>query len=132
MERRAAGQDMQFKGGRYWSLSGQFFDAVAILKNGKTLFLNERAAEILGGKTFTGLTGRPIFDLIHVGSRRDVEVRISQAIAEPSKPGAVVQEKFLRIDGTTVLVDLMLIGITYNGEPALQIMFREVTGSGYG
>lgn len=123
---------MQFKGGRYWPLSGQFFDAVAILKDGKILFLNDRAAEILGAKTFAELTGRPIFDLIHSDSWPDIGARICQTIEEPSKPAPVVQEKFLRIDGTTVLVDLMLIGITYNSEPALQLMFREVTGSGHG
>ena len=111
---------------RYRCLLEQTFDAVAIHKNKKIAFLNERAAQILGAATPDDLTGRSIFDLIDPDSCRDLEERIRMMASDPAKPVPVLREKFIRVDGTTVTVDVMAVRITDTGDPAIQVMFREI------
>jgi PAS domain S-box-containing protein len=109
----------------YKSLLEQSFDAIAIHKEGKITFLNERAAKVLGAAKPEDLTGRPIFDFIHPDSRRDLEDRLKEMSAVGmSVP--VITEKFIRTDGSTVTVEIMAIRFEDNGIPAFRVAFREV------
>ncbi|MDP2797295.1 MAG: PAS domain S-box protein [Methanoregula sp.] len=112
---------------RYRRLLEQSFDAIAIHKNKKNAFLNEKAAKILGAVTPQDLIGRSIFDLIHPDSRRDIEERIRKMSNEHGVPVPVLREKFFRVDGTTVTVEVMAMSFNDNGLPAIQLVFREIT-----
>lgn len=125
-DRKQAEDALRASEEQYRCLLEQSFDAVAIHKNEKIAFLNERAARILGAGTPQDLVGRPLFDLIHPDSRKDLEERIRMMTAEPRKPVPMLREKFFRVDGTPVTVDMMAIRITDNGLPAIQVMFREI------
>jgi hypothetical protein len=41
-------------------------------------------------------------------------------------PVPVLREKFLRVDGTPVTVDVMAMSFNDNGVPAVQVVFREI------
>jgi PAS domain S-box-containing protein len=110
----------------YQQLLEQSFDAVAIHKDKKIVFLNERAATILGARTPKDLIGRSIFDFIHPDSRKDLEDRIRKLSASPGMPVPVLTEKFFRVDGTTVSVEVMAISFDNNGIPAIRVVFREI------
>ena len=111
---------------RHRRLLEQSFDAIAIHKNQKISFLNEKAAKILGAATPQDLIGRSIFDLIHPDSRKDMEERIKKMSTDHSVPAPVLREKFLRVDGTPVTVDVMAMSFYDNGVPAVQVVFREI------
>jgi len=111
---------------RYRRLLEQSFDAIAIHKNQKVSYLNEKAAKILGAATPQDLIGRSIFDLIHPDSRRDIEERIKKMNTDHSVPSPVLREKFFRVDGTTVTVEVMAMSFYDNGVPAIQVVFREI------
>jgi PAS domain S-box-containing protein len=111
---------------RYRCLLEQSFDAIAIHKNQKISSLNEKAAKILGAATPQDLIGRSIFDLIHPDSRRDMEERIRKMSEDHSVPAPVLKEKFLRVDGTSVAVEVMAMRFNDNGVPAVQVVFREI------
>ncbi|MEI7648180.1 MAG: PAS domain S-box protein [Methanomicrobiales archaeon] len=111
---------------RYRCLLEQSFDAIAIHKNKKIAFLNEKAAKILGAATPQDLIGRSIFDLIHTDSRKDMEERIKKMSTDHRVPAPVLREKFLRVDGTTVTVEVMAMSFYDNGVPAFQVVFREI------
>ncbi len=113
---------------RYRVLIEQTFDAMAVHKNGKIAFLNERAARILGAATPEDLTGKAITDLIHPDSRRDLEERLQAMARDPAKPAPVLREKFFRTDGSVVTVDVMAVRSLENGQPAVKVWFREVPG----
>jgi PAS domain S-box-containing protein len=110
----------------YQQLLEQSFDAIAIHKNKKIAFLNERAAKILGAGKPEDMIGRSIFQLIHPDSRKDLEDRIQQMNAEPDKPAPVMREKFFRMDGTVITVDVIAMRFNDNGVPAIKVAFREV------
>jgi hypothetical protein len=46
--------------------------------------------------------------------------------ADPGMPVPVITEKFFRVDGTTVTVEVMAISFDDNGIPAVRIAFREI------
>ena len=109
----------------YRLLLEQSFDAIAIHKEGKIAFLNERAAKILGAARPEDLTGRSISDFIHPESRKDLQNRIGKLSTAPGNSVPVITEKFFRTDRTTVTVEVMAISFNDNGIPAFRVAFRE-------
>jgi PAS domain S-box-containing protein len=110
----------------YKHLLEQSFDAIAIHKEGKIAFLNEKAAKILGASSSEELIGRSIFDLIHPDSLRDLENRLRNLSSAIGKPVPILTEKFFRLDGTTVTVEVMAISFDDNSIPAVRVAFREI------
>jgi PAS domain S-box-containing protein len=125
-DRKKAEDALRASEERYRCLLGQMFDAVAVCKDKKIAFINKRGAHILGAESPQDLVGRPIADLIHPDSRADIEERIRMTATAPSKPAPVLREPFLRVDGTVVTVEAMVVGTRDNGIPAVRVMFREV------
>jgi PAS domain S-box-containing protein len=111
----------------YKSLLEQSFDAIAIQKKGKITFLNERAAKVLGAAKPEDLIGRPIFDFIHPESRKNLEDRLKELSATEGMSAPLITEKFIRIDGSTVTIEVMAISFDDNGIPAFQVAFREIS-----
>jgi PAS domain S-box-containing protein len=111
----------------YKSLLEQSFDAIAIHKKGKITFLNERAAKVLGAAKPEDLIGRPIFDFIHPESRKNLEDRLKELSATEGMSAPLITEKFIRIDGSTVTIEVMAISFDDNGIPAFQVAFREIS-----
>jgi PAS domain S-box-containing protein len=130
-DRKDMEQKLRANEERYRSLLEQTFDAVVIHKEGRIAFLNERAARILGAAAPEELIGRPILDLIHPDSCKDLQERLKIMAADPSRPVPVLQEKFFRVDGTIVSVDVMAVRIPDDGHPAaIRVFFRESPGQG--
>jgi PAS domain S-box-containing protein len=125
-ERKAKEEALIASEERYRHLLEQSFDAVAVHKNKEIAFVNEKAAKILGAATTQDLVGRSIFDLIHPDSRRDLEDRIRKISTDSRMPAPVLREKFFRVDGTTVTVEVMAMSFYDNGVPAVQVVFREI------
>ena len=113
----------------YQRLLEQSFDAIAIHKDGKIAYLNKRAAEILGAASPEDLIDRPIFDLIYPDSRRDLEDRLRKLNTDPGIPVPVTTERFCRVNGTIVTVEVMAIRFDDNGTPAVRVAFRETASS---
>jgi PAS domain S-box-containing protein len=111
----------------YKRLLEQSFDAIAIHKEGKIAYLNERAAKILGAARPEDLVGRPIFDFIHPESRRDLEDRVRELGDAEGMSAPVITEKFFRTDGSTITVEVMAISFDDNGIPAFRVAFREIS-----
>ncbi len=114
---------------KYKRLLEQTFDAIAIHKEGKIAFLNDRAAKILGAARPEDLIGKSIFEFIHPDSRKDLEDRIQKLRVDQGTPVPVINEKFIRTDGSTVSVEVLAISFDDNGTPAIRVAFREISPS---
>jgi PAS domain S-box-containing protein len=111
----------------YKRLLEQTFDAIAIHKEGKIAFLNDKAAKILGAARPEDLIGKSIFEFIHPDSRKDLEDRIQKMRSDQGIPVPVITEKFIRTDGSTVTVEIVAIRFNDNGTPAFRVAFREIS-----
>ena len=65
-------------------------------------------------------------DFIHPDYRGLVEERIRQATAE-GKGLPLIEEKFIRIDGITIDVEVSSIPFNYQGRVGAQVVIRDVT-----
>ena len=110
----------------YKRLLEHTFDAIAIHKEGKIAFLNDRAAKILGAARPEDLMGKSIFEFIHPDSRKDMEDRIQKLTGDQGSLVPVITEKFIRTDGSTVTVEVLAISFDDNGTPAFRVAFREI------
>jgi PAS domain S-box-containing protein len=126
-ERKYADTQLQNSEQRFQRLLELSFDAITIYKNKKIAFLNEKAAKILGAASPQDLIGRSILDFVHPDSIRDVVDRVQKISTDSGAPVPVIPEKFLRVDGITVNVEVMAISFEDNGLPAVQVAFREIT-----
>ena len=125
-ERKNAEKQIHESEQLYQRLLEQSFDAIAIHKDKKIAYLNEKAAKILGAASPEELSGRPIFDMIHPDSRRDLEDRLQKLSTDSGIPVPVTTEKFYRVNGTVVTVEVMAIQFDDNGIPAIRVAFREI------
>jgi PAS domain S-box-containing protein len=98
---------------------------VAIHSDGKIVHLNSPGAELLGAARVEELIGMPILNFIHPDSLEMVQWRVQQIEAGNGVP--LLEEKFVRLDGSSVDVEVASVPITYQGRPAVQTVIRDIT-----
>ena len=110
---------------RYRRLLKQSFDAVLIHSRGKILFINDAGARILGAKK-EEIIGKSLFKFIHPDYHEIVKERIEKVYRNHENV-PLIDEKFLKVDGTPIDVEVVGTGFIYNGKKAVQSVFRDIT-----
>jgi PAS domain S-box-containing protein len=111
---------------RYRSLVDLSPDAIAVQSQGRYLFINPAGARLFGATDPGDLVGKAVSEVTHPDYRRLVSERICQFNTEGVK--TELQEiKIVRLDGRVVDVEASGVGITYQGQPAVQVMLRNIT-----
>jgi PAS domain S-box-containing protein len=112
---------------RYHRLISYSFDAVIVHQDGRIVLANDAAARIIGSASAGELVGRPLLDCVHPEFRENVAKRIQQIQHSPEKPAMpLIEEKFVRDDGTSVDVEVMAIATQHEGCPAIMVVFRDI------
>ncbi|UCB48618.1 MAG: PAS domain S-box protein [Deltaproteobacteria bacterium] len=111
---------------RYRRLVELSFDAIVIHARGQIVFVNSSAAELLGATKPEQLIGKSILDLVHPDRRAAVSDRVRQVLEE-GKPVPPVEEKLVRLDRMPIDVEVLGIPILYQDQPAVQVVFRDIT-----
>ena len=111
---------------RYRTLVELSPDAIAVQKKGKFLYVNEAAVKLHGAASARELIGRAVLDFIHPDYREVVLERLRR-IREEGERVELIEEKFIRLDGQPVDVEVAAAPITYEGEQAVQIVVRDIT-----
>jgi len=110
---------------RYLALVERLPIGVAIYRNGKLLFANTQAHVTLGADKSQNLIGTDVLNFVHPEHHQRITRRMKE-VAE-GLPGAMVEQKYIRIDGNVIDVETMAFPYNYRGEPCVQIIFRDVT-----
>ena len=100
------------------------FDGVIVHQEGKIVYANRTAERLLGSTGNSSILGMDIFGFVHPDFQELVRQRSSTAKSESQR---VVHEKFLRLDGTTIDVDVTAAPFVWKGAPAVHVVFRDVT-----
>lgn len=111
---------------RYRRLVELSFEGVVVHSEGKFLYANGPATKIVGSANPHDLIGKPILNFVHPDYLEVVKERVQQA-TQSGVGAPLVEEKFLRPDGTGVDVEVAAVPITYHGKPAIQTVFRDIT-----
>jgi PAS domain S-box-containing protein len=110
---------------RYQALVERLPIGVAIYRDGKVLFANTQAHLILGADKSQNLIGTDVLNFVEPEHQQRI-IRRMKEVAE-GLPGAMVAQKYIRLDGRVIDVETMAFPYSYRGEQCVQIIFRDVT-----
>jgi PAS domain S-box-containing protein len=110
---------------RYHALVERLPIGVAIYRQGKLLFANTQAHLILGADKSQNLIGTDVLNFVEPEHHQRI-IRRMKEVAE-GLPGAMVEQKYIRLDGRLIDVETMAFPYSYRGEQCVQIIFRDVT-----
>jgi PAS domain S-box-containing protein len=125
-ERKQAEVALRESEGRYRTLIDWSPEAIAVHRGGKLLYVNPAAIKMFGASSGQDLVGKPILDLVHPDFHQIVLARVKN-IADHGMVAPLVEERFLKLDGTVIDVEIQGTSIVYDGEPAIQVAMRDIT-----
>jgi len=111
---------------RYRQLVELSPDAIGIHCQGKLVFTNLAGVRLLGAEHAKQVIGMSVIDIVHPDYRQLVSSRMQASLAG-HQPVPLVEEKFLRLDGSAVDVEVATIPCMYQGKPAVQMFVRDIS-----
>ena len=101
-------------------------DAIAIYVDAKIVFVNSQCKQLMAASSNDELLGKSVMDFVHPDYREFVLDRMKQAVIDNSALSAA-EEVFLRLDGTSVDVDVKAMPVRFENKPAVLIIVRDIT-----
>lgn len=126
IQRKRAEETLAASEERYRQLVDLSPDAIAMHCEGKVVFINPAGAALMGAHDVQEILGKPVMDFVHPDYRQIALERIRAGI-EKRVPQPLIEEKFIRLDGTPIDVEVASIPRTYQGKPAMQVIFRDIS-----
>jgi PAS domain S-box-containing protein len=125
-EQRRSEEALRASEARYRALVESSPDGIGIHQDGRVVFINPAGARLLGAQSPDELVGKSVMDLLHPDYREVVRERIQRSLAT-GQPAPPLIEKFIRLDGTAIDVEVTAVPIMWEGRPAMQVVFRDIT-----
>ncbi|HZD61039.1 MAG TPA: PAS domain S-box protein [Anaerolineae bacterium] len=110
---------------RYRSLVELSPDGIAVHSEGKLVYANPATVKMFGAANANQLIGKPVISFVHPNYRELVIERNKQM--QQGKKVGIAEEKFIRVDGSPIDVEVAASPIIYMGKPAIQVVFRDIT-----
>jgi len=101
-------------------------DGVITHQSGTILFANAATVEIIGASSPGELIGRNVLDFVHPDSRKLVIERMGKILTD-NNPLPLIDEKYVRIDGKTVDLEVTSRQIEVGGTAISLAVFRDIT-----
>ena len=111
---------------RYRTLIEWSPQPMAVHDGAKLLYVNSAAIKMFGATSANDLIGKPILTLVHPDFHQLALARTKAAV-ESGVAGPMIEERFLRLDGTTIDVEVQNTSILYDGIKAVQVAMRDIT-----
>lgn len=102
-------------------------EAMAVHSGGKLVYVNSAAIRLMGASKAEELLGKPILEVVHPEYRAMVAERVRKVTTGGGEL-PLVEEKFIRLDGTVIDVEVVAIPMMFEGKPAVQVMVRDISG----
>lgn len=101
---------------------------IAVISDGRFEYINNAGAKLLGAASPEKLFNKLVLDFVHSDSQKDVETRLRSNQMHGNQVD-ITQQKFIRLDGETVDVEVIEIPVTYLGKSATQVVLNNITES---
>lgn len=119
--------DLEQSEARYQGLLQVAPLAVVIHRAGKIVYLNQAALQLIGATHATELIGRNVLDFAHPDNQPAILARIQALQLEGQSVVPPTHEKFVRLDGSIIDVEVAGSSITYANQPAIQLAIRDLS-----
>jgi PAS domain S-box-containing protein len=123
--RRRAEEQLVKSEEQYRQLVDHSPDAILVHADGHFVFANTAAAQLLAAKSPAALVGLPIGDIVHPDYRHQAAERA--ALEEKGRAAPLVEERFVRMDGREIVVEVSGIPVEFEGRAAGQIVVRDIS-----
>ncbi|MDO8340961.1 MAG: diguanylate cyclase, partial [Candidatus Woesebacteria bacterium] len=111
---------------RFRTLIEESPSAIAVHRDGRLLYVNPAAIELLGASSAQELMDQPVRDLVHPDFRPTVLARVKNGTTVGGV-APLIDLKFVKLDGSVIDVESQGRVIVYDGQPAMRAAFRDVT-----
>ncbi|MBI5216574.1 MAG: PAS domain S-box protein [Ignavibacteriae bacterium] len=111
---------------RYRRLVEMSPDAIAVHIEGKFVYVNPSGVKLLGAKNADELLGKSVLTIVHPYYHDTVRKRV-QMMTEEGREVPLIEEKFIRVDGQIIDVEVAAVPFTYQGNPAVQVVARDIS-----
>jgi PAS domain S-box-containing protein len=125
-ERKRAEESMRESEERYRQLVELSPDAIVIHSAGRFVYVNSAALSLLGATSPDQLVGKPVLEIVSREMRGEVAGRIRK-VYEGGYRSPLYEEKIIRLDGTPLDVETASISFVHQGQPAAQVIIRDIT-----
>ncbi|HMB25292.1 MAG TPA: PAS domain S-box protein, partial [Anaerolineales bacterium] len=125
-ERKQIERELRENEERYRMLVEVSPTATWIARNDILTFANPAALRILGATDPGQVVGRPALDFIHPDYHAAVKERITQMRGE-GKIAPLLEEKYVRLDGSIVDVEVVAAPFTTSNGAIIQVFFQDIT-----
>ncbi len=126
-DRKRAERTLQESREQYRQLVKHSPYGIIIHHEGAVLFCNRIAAEILGVDDEREVIGKPVLEAVHPDYRDLVVRRIEQLLDNHHFIAPNIEETFIRLDGSAIDVEVTGGQVTFDGKPAIQVVFQDIT-----
>ncbi len=99
---------------------------VVIHQGTEIVYVNPTTCNILGYSSKNEILGKDVLDFVHPDYREGVVSRM-KAISDKDEKAALSEEKFVCKNGKVIDVEVSGVPIVYDGVPAVQVMFSNIT-----
>jgi PAS domain S-box-containing protein len=111
---------------RYRQLVNLSPDGILIYRDGQVQFVNPAMVHMSGATSADQLIGKSVLDGIHPDSRGIAQKRIHE-MESTGRPIPFIEEKLLRLDGTSFPVEIAAVPYSLNNTQYVQIVVRDIT-----
>ena len=110
---------------RYRRLVESSPEGMAIFAEGTFAYVNPAALHIYGAASPLDLISKKVIDLVHPEDKDRFSAQMDGT--QRGEQESFVEHRFLRLNGKVVTVEMIARGISYHGQPAVQVICRDVT-----
>jgi len=100
--------------------------AIVVHAAGRVVYANAKALSLLGFPPGHDLVGFDVMNVVHPDYRAVIVERIQRLLADQVEV-PVLEEVFLKVDGTPMVVETMGIAVQWQGQRAVQTTFQDIT-----
>ena len=111
---------------KYRRLVDLSFDGIVIHSQAGIIDINQTGAELLGATSPADILGKSVLNFVYVEDREAVVERM-QEVKDKGIGVIIDEERFVRLDGQVLNVEVAGVPVNYQGIPAIQVVFRDIT-----
>ncbi len=101
-------------------------DAVYLHIDSQITLVNPAMCKLLGADECSQLIGKSVFEIVHPDFHELVRERWKKVFA--GEPAPMIEEKFVRLDGSAVDVEVKAVLVEFRGRKEIQVIARDITG----